>query len=46
MENTEEYMRALDIIAKCNHVDEFDFDIATEAVTFAGEGEHVNLDMD
>jgi len=30
MENMEEYMRALDIIAKCNHVDEFDFDIAAQ----------------
>jgi hypothetical protein len=46
MENMDEYMRALDIIAKCNHVDEFDFDIATEAAGFAAEGEDVNLDLD
>jgi len=49
MENIDDYMRALDIIAKCNHVDEFDFDIATQTQAeqgLAGQEEDVNLDFD
>ena len=46
MENMDEYMRALDIIAKVNHVDEFNIENEEEQPTNKTEEPDVNLDLD